>query len=727
MNKPTYETLSVNCDDAGVVRIVIDVRGRPINIINADVMRDLDAAITEIEQRDDIKLVVFKSGKESGFFAGADVSVIESILNKGDAEQLLLTGQRLFARIENLPVPTLTEIHGPCLGGGLELALACDYRIARDNSSTKIGLPEIKLGLIPGWGGTQRLPRCVGLKNALKMILKGLHLSAREAASIGLVDKAVEPDQWRDELIATIAQLTTGNKVGGTTAIRRTVTNRLQGNEFVRKQIIAVTEQSIAKQAEHFPALQSAIRAISESYRTDQRGYETERAEFKKLLFTPTCRNLLRLFFSRERARHLKTWAPNHSVAIHQEPIRSIGVIGGGVMGAGIAHNAAMRGFPSVIKEVNSRTVEAANSRVDSLVKSYAKHKQLDPLQTEKLRSSIMVSENIADTTKADCVIEAIIERMEVKKSVLREIEDNVSNSAIIATNTSALSVTEMATVLRQPSRFAGLHFFNPVERMELVEVVRGKETSDATIAKLVSFVKALGKTPIVTQDSPGFLVNRILFPYLGEAVLMVQQGFDVKTIDAEMKAFGMPMGPLRLLDKVGLDVALHVAGTLSATMSAAGTVSDILGNLVGRGDLGSKSGSGFYLYKGKRAIPRSGRKLVSYFVQPPASIDFIEDGLTDIQRRLAYPMLLEATRCLSERVVDQEWAIDLAMVLGTGFAPQLGGPMQVISQIGRTHFQANLARLALQLGERFEDIDGAISVAADNPPLLRQGNSHES
>ncbi|OYP32370.1 3-hydroxyacyl-CoA dehydrogenase NAD-binding domain-containing protein [Rhodopirellula sp. MGV] len=722
MTKQTYQTLNVHCDDAGVLRIVIDVPGRPLNVINADVMNELDAAITDLEARKDVKLVVFKSGKESGFFAGADVSIIESISNKSQAEQLLVAGQRLFARIEKLAVPTLAVIHGPCLGGGLELALACDYRIARDNSSTKLGLPEIKLGLIPGWGGTQRLTRLIGLKHSLQMILKGLHVSAQAASSIGLVDKAIAPDRWRDELLEVINHLLHGDELHSVFAIGRGVKNRLQANEFVRQQIVAIAERSIAKQAVHFPALSSAIKAISESFENDDRGYETERAEFKKLLFTPACRNLLRLFFAKERSRQLKTWVTDHSQLLHQDPIRRLGVIGGGVMGAGIAHCAATRGYPSTIKEANKMTADAARNRVDQLVNEYAEHKGMDREQSERLKSAVMVSESMADLSDASCVIEAIVERMDVKKSVLRDLESSIGKSAVIATNTSALSVSEMASVLRYPKRFAGLHFFNPVSRMELVEVIRGDQTSDATIAKLVGFVKSLGKTPIVTKDSPGFLVNRILFPYLGEAVLMVQQGFDVKTIDDEMRTFGMPMGPLRLLDKVGLDVALHVAGTLQQMMPAAGTISTILGDFVGRGDLGCKSGSGFYRYGGKRPKPRSGRKLVSYFVQPPASIDFIEDGLTDIQRRLVYPMLLEATRCLAEGVVESEWAIDLGMVLGTGFAPQLGGPMQVIHEIGHAHFNANLARLALQLGERFETYEPVRAVNGQDTSLMKQG-----
>ncbi|WP_436715457.1 3-hydroxyacyl-CoA dehydrogenase NAD-binding domain-containing protein [Roseiconus lacunae] len=723
MTMQTFKTMTVNCDDAGVMRIVIDVPGRPLNIIDAEVMKELDHVLDEIEHRDDLRLVVFKSGKESGFFAGADVSIIEGIETEDQADQLILAGQRLFDRIERLAVPTLVEIHGPCLGGGLELSLACDYRIARDNSSTKIGLPEIRLGLIPGWGGTQRLTRLVGLKSALDLILKGTHLDAKDAAEIGLVDRAIDPDRWRDELIRIIDQLSRGRRLRRRVNVRRRLFKAIQHSELVRRKIFAVARRVTTKQNMHYPALQAAVHAIADSFRSDSSGYDTEREEFKKLLFTPTCRNLLRLFFSREKARQRHTWTPKQDHVIHDHPIRKIGVVGGGVMGTGIAHCAATRGFNVMIKEVDPSTVDHARKRTEGLVGDYVRHKRLDSDAAKRLLSSVKFTTDSIAFSDAECVVEAVVERMDVKTAVLDQVEQFVSNAAIVATNTSALSVTEMARSMQHPERFAGLHFFNPVGRMELVEVVRGERTSDATVAKLVGFVKALGKTPVVTKDSPGFIVNRILFPYLGEAMLMVQQGDGIQEIDSSMKSFGMPMGPLRLLDKVGLDVALHVARTLQSTMPAVSSVIGILSDLVDRGELGNKTGKGFYDYSHKRPRPRSGRKLLRYFVQPPPSIDFIDDGLEPMQRRLVYPMLLEAKRCLAEGVVEEGWAIDLAMVLGTGFAPHRGGPMQVLSSIGMAHFHANLARLTLQLGDRFADTDAITPTSSGFSQLQKQGD----
>ena len=720
MPRMNYKTLSVSCDDSGIFRIVIDVHGRPLNVIDADVMQDLADVVTDLESRDDVKLVVFKSGKESGFFAGADVSIIQSIENAKQADQLLFAGQRLFARIEDLSMPTLAIIHGPCLGGGLELALACDYRIARDNSSTKIGLPEIKLGLIPGWGGTQRLTRQVGLKQSLSLVLNGKHLSAREASKIGLIDRAIDPDSWRDSLILIIDRLSRGKLIRSGGSWRRDLFNRVQAAGWVRDKILSVARRSIAKRSRHFPALDSAIHAIEDSYRQGGRGFHTEREEFQRLLFTPTCRNLLRLFFARERARSLNTWTSEVTRVIHQEPIRRLGVIGGGVMGAGIAFCAATRGFPTTIKEIDENSASSARQRISKLAADYARHKRLDRDDAEQLHSLVTVNTDAMDIADANCVVEAIVERMDIKKTVLRDIESLVCNSTAIATNTSALSVTEMGTGLKHPERFAGLHFFNPVGRMELVEIVRGESTSDPTIAKLVAFVKALGKTPIVTKDSPGFLVNRILFPYLGEAMLMVQQRFDVRSIDKELRDFGMPMGPLQLLDQVGLDVALHVASTLKSMMPAAAAVIEILDGLVSRGELGRKAGQGFYDYSAKRPVARKARKLVDFFVQPPPRVDFLEDGLTQIQRRLVYPMLLESKRCLAERVVEDAESVDLGMILGTGFAPQLGGPMQVIDKIGHECFETNLARLALQLGDRFADVASPCEPSSKNETLTR-------
>lgn len=715
MTERKYQNFSVTHDEADVVRVVLDVPGRPMNVIDESLMEELEQIIGDLEDRDDVRLVVFKSGKESGFLAGADINVIAGIGSAQQAAELVVRGQDLFDRIERLAMPTLAMIHGPCLGGGLELSLACNYRIARDNSHTRIGLPEIKLGLIPGWGGTQRLPRLVGMRHAIDLILTGKHMSASAARRIGLIDRAIAPDRWRDEVTDVIVKLVTGQSLrpAGQSLLR--LRRCIEDSRPLRQLTVRLTRRRIAGKVDHYPAIEAALHAIADSYRHDIDGLLTEREEFAALVETETSKQLVGLFLSRERARNLTTWCPEASRTVYREPIRKLGVVGCGAMGAGIAQVAATKGFPVCIKEVDAQAVVAGTARIDRLVAAYADHKRMTPDDRKALGDLIDVSATFGAFKDVDCVVEAVVERMDVKKSVLSEAERAVVAGTILATNTSALSVSEMAGVLQRPRHFAGLHFFNPVHQMELVEVVRGDRTSESTVARLVSFVKAIGKTPVVTKDSPGFLVNRILFPYLGEAVLMVRQGYRVETIDHELRTFGMPMGPLELLDRVGLDVAVHVAETLREVLSGVEDVMAVLRPMVDQGHLGTKSKIGFYDHSGKHKRPRSPEQIVGANESQPVGFEFARDGLSLIQRRLVYPMLAEAVRCQREHVVEHRWAIDLAMVLGTGFAPHRGGPLNLLDQITTDVFSQNLFRLKRQLGDRFQSpwVD---SVREQNP-----------
>ncbi|MEO1617290.1 MAG: 3-hydroxyacyl-CoA dehydrogenase NAD-binding domain-containing protein [Planctomycetota bacterium] len=698
MNGKDYKNFEVKVDDRGVATIRLDVPGRPMNVIDASVLTELDLILGELEVRDDIRLVIFESSKESGFLAGADVDVIRQIKSPDEAEEMLRRGQEVFDRLEALPMITMVLIHGPCLGGGLEWALACDYRIARDNTSTKIGLPEIKLGLIPGWGGTQRLPRVVGLADALEMILTGKHLSADRAYSSGLVDRAIRPGRWEDEVNRLIQSVLSNGHLPKFAGQSRAMAF-LERLPPVRNYILATAEKKVAKKVDHYPALASAIHAIELGFRSKEQGLAAERSEFAKLLETPTCRSLLQLFFSREAARTLTTWAPGSVRVIHQRPIQKLGVIGAGAMGAGIVQLAATRGFDVRVKEVDEAAVDMARQRIDRMLADYGKRKHLSAAELAALRDRIELSAEASVLSDTDCVIEAVVERMDVKQRVFVSAEKATTRSTILATNTSALSVAEMASVLEQPKRFAGVHFFNPVHRMELVEVVRGEQTDDATIEKLVAFVKALGKTPVVTTDSPGFIVNRILFPYLGKAIALVLQGESAQKIDREARRFGMPMGPVELLDQVGLDVALNVAGTLGDTVESSSQVITFLEAMVRENQCGVKTKLGFYDYHGRRkqARERSSLPIKDVVMPPRRKVDvdrFVEDGFSPLQRELIYPMLAEAARCRDEKIVQHAWAIDLAMVLGTGFAPHRGGPLTVIESVGQETFRDNLRLL---------------------------------
>lgn len=699
MNEKRYTAFDVTMNSAGVLTVTLDVPKRPMNVFTVEVIDELDHIITDIESRRDVKLVVFCSNKESGFLAGADVKAIARIAGPSQAGRLIDAGQQLFHRIDHLQLPTLAVIHGPCLGGGLEWALACDYRIARDNSSTKIGLPEIKLGLIPGWGGTQRLPRQVGLSQSLKMILQGKAVSAHTAAKIGLIDRAISPDDW-EEGVRHFTNELLHSRYRRSTPMRRRIINRLELSRAGSAFVLHTARRQIKHKEHQYPALGAALRAIEVGLHREGAGYVTERSEFVKLLATATCRNLLNLFFARESARDIKTWGRREKVDLHSHEIRRLGVIGAGAMGAGIGQFAATHGYEVAMREVDEPAAQAGRQRIDKLIKTYADRNRLSLSARSELTQRVAVATDDDAIVLSDLVVEAAVERLEIKQEIFEHLDNIVSSDCILATNTSSLSVDAIAGHTRRPERVAGLHFFNPVHRMELVEVVRGSRTNDDTITRLVAFVRSLGKTPVVTKDSPGFLVNRVLFPYLGEAVLMYGEGHAPADIDRELRHFGMPMGPLQLIDQVGLDVAMHVANSLGDVLVGLDPVIDVLGRFVDAGDLGKKSGRGFYRYRDGKASAREDQTAM-----PISTLDvsdrFMIDGLNMIQRRLVYPMLAESVRCKEQQVVREDWMIDLAMVLATGFAPHRGGPLRVIDSIGIEAVYQNMRQLQVIHGAR--------------------------
>ncbi|TWT56088.1 3-hydroxyacyl-CoA dehydrogenase NAD-binding domain-containing protein [Allorhodopirellula solitaria] len=696
-----YEAFHVSVNPVGVMTVAIDVPQRPMNVFTHVVMDELDSIVSEVESRSDLRLVVFRSEKESGFLAGADVRDVADIRSPSQAGRLIDAGQQLFHRIDHLKTPTLVVIHGPCMGGGLEWALACDYRIARDNSSTKIGLPEIKLGVIPAWGGTQRLPRQVGLVQSLGMILQGKAVSAHQAGKIGLIDRALSPDDWEHGVDRFIDDVLQG-RVRTKLPLRKRVARLLEFSKPGRMWILRSARAKIRDKAEQYPALPAAIHAIETGLQKQGAGYVTERSEFVKLLATPTCRNLLNLFFARESARNIKTWATQTDRAdIHFHEIRRVGVVGAGAMGAGIGQFAATRGYDVAFREVDESAAQQGRTRVEKLMSSFADRNRLDSDQRRELNNRIVMSTDDDAIVLCDLVVEAAVERVDVKQQIFARLDRLVATDCILATNTSSLSVDAIATATDSPERVAGLHFFNPVHRMELVEVVRGERTNDDTITRLVAFVRSLGKTPIVTKDAPGFLVNRILFPYLGEAILMSREGYPATEIDRELRQFGMPMGPLELVDQVGVDVAKHVAMSLGGVITGLDASVDELTEMVQRGDLGKKSGSGFYQYRDGKAEPADARSHSQAVASQPGD-GFSDDGLTAIQRRLVYPMLREAVLCKEQEIVREDWMVDLGMVLATGFAPHRGGPLRVIDGVGARVVHENLKRLQVAFGKRF-------------------------
>lgn len=701
-----FENFQVTCDERGIATITIDLPHQPHNVFNQSVIEELAQLADRLEKESDVRFVIFRSGKASGFLAGADVTRIQSIETREEAEAIIGLGQELFTRIERLPIPTLAAIHGPCLGGGLEFALACRYRIARDDSATRLGLPEIQLGLLPGWGGTQRLPRTIGLARALQLILTGSRLPAKKAERHGLIHCAAPPERFDAEIESFVADRLAGKPL--LPPKRGLVAKLRDETRLGRRLVLGAVRRKIAAQGEHYPAAPAAVRAVETGLRKSfEEGLIAERKAFVDLLFTPTCRNLLELFFARERARKSKSWVDDQAAAAAREqpPIERIAVIGAGTMGAGIAQLAAYEGYAVALRDVDEDAVGAGMKRIERLMNDLVQRGSLRSEEAAARLNAVTPCVDWGPAARSDLAIEAVVERMDVKQEVFRTLDERLPGHAILASNTSALPVAQLAGATGRPAQVAGLHFFNPVHKMQLVEIVRTGNTANETVARLVDFVRGLGKTPVVVADSPGFLVNRILFPYLDEGVRMVCEGLAVDMVDREARRFGMPMGPLELLDQVGLDVATGVARTMAGKAAEAGPTPERLQQMVDQGRLGKKSGRGFYEYKkGRRGKPvvEASRSAGSRPTGRLGTSRSDSGRLSEIQQRLVGAIVNESAKCLEERIVTEAWVIDLAMVLGTGFAPFRGGPLRLADQWGIEAVVCDLRRMEEGLGARF-------------------------
>ena len=709
MNNLHLTNFDVHRDFHGMMTAILNVPDQPVNIFNESVMHDLDELIRAVEHDDSVRALVFRSGKDSGFLAGADLKIIGSLTTPESAQEICWAGQELLRRLEDLHVPTVAVISGVCLGGGLEFALACKHRIVVDDARTKLGLPEVELGLIPGWGGTQRLPRLIGVSAALPMLLTGKKVGAKDAVRIGLADVVCKADAVDAEIAMLLGVHLTGDPAENYEAdshfnasrfwnsfarpgFFHRIFNGMKDRTWIGQRIVMLmARRGITSRSNDYPALEGVLAAVNAGLRGRRGdGYRVEREEFGKLLMTDVHHSLLGLFFQRERARKTETWVPNLSSKPRR--VRKVGVIGGGTMGAGIAHWASMQGFEVVMKEVNADLLNAGLTRIRDLFDESVRKNAVSPTDAAVKIGAITATTDWRAFSDVDLAIEAVTERMDIKQSVFRELELYCPKHAILASNTSALSIHSIAESITDSGRVLGLHFFNPVHRMQLVEVVRTEQSRDEDVATLVDFVKKLGKVPLVTTDSPGFVVNRILFPYLDEAVRLHCEGVSTNDIDRALRQFGMPMGPLELLDQVGLDIAAHVAVTLNGLSPEPSPTAGALQEMTSAGNTGRKSGRGFYLYgKGKH-----GRAVVTSKIVPKKM------SQDDIRDRILLRLVNEAARCLQEGVVSDAWMIDLGMVLGTGFAPFLGGPLRMCELKGYGEVVEKLEYFQKEAGARF-------------------------
>lgn len=632
--------------------LVFDRQDSTANIFDRAVLEELNTQLEKIANNKSIESLIITSAKPTIFIAGADLKSLSSS-TPAEMESLIHLGQDVFTKLESLSVTTIAAIHGACVGGGYELALACDYRVASDASCTRIGLPETQLGILPAWGGSTRLPALIGLHNALPLILGGKILKSIVAKKKGLVDEICP----QEHLLELAQRYISKPK-------RKHPLHLLAHNPIS----VAIIRKKAAdglyeKTHGHYPALTTALKVACDGVRTSlDDSLKNERDAIVTLTSGPEAKELINLFFLTERAKKQK---PNDTPS---KKLPNTAVVGSGIMGSGIAYWLSTRGHNVILKDINHEALAKGMGTIEKLYKTSTERRILSKTEaTAGLDHITPTIENVSLTDR-DIIIEAATENLELKKKIFATLAEQASPETILATNTSALPIHEISKVITNPERLVGIHFFNPVPRMKLVEVVQTETTSPQTLSSAVKFVQSIGKLPVIVKDSPGFVVNRILLPYLVRAGELFTVGADPSQIDKAMLDFGMPMGPLRLLDEVGLDVGIHVAQTLADAFPDRMSVPPLLTEMVAKGLLGKKSGKGFYIYH-KKGNPTPNPEALA--LQKGST------NPTDIQNQLVELMSKEAALCLDEGIAATPQDIDFAMVMGTGYAPFRGGPLK--------------------------------------------------
>jgi len=692
----------------GVELLTFDMPGQKVNTFTAAAIEELTALISELAHRADLRGLLVTSGKPGQFVAGADLNEMANptTASRERWTTAVMNGQRMINAFAALPFPTIALINGPSMGGGTEWALAHDERLVADSPSVKVGLPEVKIGLIPGWGGTQRLPRLVELTTASEIITTGEAIDARRAVEIGFATAAVPADQ----LVSRGAELL--EEMQRTGQWRELRQQRNQAVKITTDQlnpICAAAEQAILRRTRgHYPAPLAALRAVKSGVQVSlAQGLDIEKDEFLKLVDSPIVANLITQFFSTTRLQRDSGVA---DPAVKPRPIHSVGVLGAGLMGAGIAAAHARKKIPAVMVDIDQQRVDDGLARARQVVKERITIGKATPDDLTELTTRLSGSISQAALAECDLVIEAATENESLKTKIIGELASVLQRDVLFATNTSTISITRLANHWRAPERFAGMHFFSPVDRMQLVEVIRGELTNDETIVTLVALAKRLGKTPIVVKDCPGFLVNRILLPYMAEALVLLDEGIDMDRIDRVAVDWGMPVGPIALYDMVGLDTGLYAGEVLAGGYANRAVATPLLKELVAAGRLGKKSGKGFRAVdaKGKFSGDPEVNRLIAQRVQQRR--DYSDDEISD---RLFFCLILEAVRAWDDRIVRQPGDLDMAMLLGVNFPAFRGGPLRYCDTEGADSI-IRRAEKWTSLGPRYEIPEALRSAARD-------------
>lgn len=657
----------IRVDDEGIAWLTFDRAGSGTNVLSGHVMLELEARISELEKSRP-RAVVVNSAKKSGFIAGADIKEFMQLADKDAAFEVTRKGQQIFDKLGALPCPTIALLNGFALGGGLELAMACRYRILTDDVRAQVGLPEVKLGLHPGFGGTVRAVQLMGVLAAMDLMLSGRGLRPRQALKAGLVDQIVPARHLERAAIQMAMKPPKPN--------RRSFKDKLMSSAPVRPLIAAMLEKQVAKRArrDHYPSPYAMIDLWREHGGKDlQSQFEAEARSFAEMFVTPTARNLIRVFLLQDRLKGLGKDA--------KFKIQNVHVVGAGVMGGDIAAWCALRGLNVTLQDREAKYIAPAMKRARKLFE----RKLRDPRLVREASDRLLADVNGDGVPKADVVIEAIFENTEAKQALYKSLEPRMKKDAILATNTSSLKLETLSPALSDPGRLIGLHFFNPVAKMPLLEVIAATNSRPQEIDKGMAFARRIDRLPLPCSSAPGFVVNRVLMPYMLEAVKIAEEGVPLAAIDQAAEAFGMPMGPVELADTVGLDIAYHVAQVFAEAFGL--EVPEKLKTMVESKQLGRKTGKGFYEYsKGK----------------PVKKLDDNYEPPSDIRDRLMMPMLNEAVACLREQVVEDPDLLDAGVIFGTGFAPFRGGPINYARSRGIDEVVATLSELQASYGDRF-------------------------
>ena len=654
-----------------------------VNLLTADCLKKLDLILEEVKEKEDLKAILLVSGKKDVFIAGADIKEIEKITQTNEGEDKAQAGQKVFNKLEDLKVPTIAVINGVALGGGCELALACRYRIGTFNPKVRIGLPEVNLGILPGFGGTYRLPKTIGLSEALKIILAGKVISGMEAYKIGLLDRLFPQVGIHEQLLKFIDEILSSKKTKRNQSRKGFLNAFLEKNPLGRAILFDQTRRMVLQTTKGFyPVPLKALEVIKNNFGLNRnQALKAEAKGFSELVIGSISKNLVKVFYLTEK---FKKYMPPGTENILPKRIDQCAVIGAGVMGGGIAQLLTQKGVWVRMKDIDYKLIGNGLKTAEKIYKEAVKKRKLKPHEVKRKMAQITTSIDYSGFKSVDMVIEAVVENLEIKNKIFKEFSNEVSDNVILCTNTSSLPVSAMAQATRHPANVVGFHFFNPVHRMPLIEVIKTPFTSAETLATAFQFARRLDKTPILVNDSAGFLINRILLIYINEAGRLLEEGWKIQTIDQIMTDFGMPMGPLTLSDEVGLDVGIKVLHILEQSFGARFKAAQIFERVYSNGLLGKKMGKGFYIHpmesRRSKILKRIANKEIEKILGTRSAQVLDHD---EARKRMLYLMVNEAAMCLEEKIVEDVDTVDLGMIMGTGFPPFQGGLIRYAQEIG--------------------------------------------